>query len=1318
NQTVIPQLPVLTFEGYSFLGWYLDEKLENKAIEGTKLTLDIILYAKWEKQKIPTPPVIDERYSITFINNGYGEKLDSIENQTVIPQLPVLTFEGYSFQGWYLDEKLENKAIKGTKLTSDIILYAKWEKILLEKLDVFYEIENTDSFGEIQIEVTCGQNVTTYYMYSLTKIDIEKENFEFHTNQSLFKINNLEENTKYYIYLFSKTSTSETEIVEKEIITKENVLPIDLQVSFDSTSIAGQLKLTIHSNLGDINIWYILSSDEMDYTKEEIKELGTLYEDEVLFENLLESKEYRVYVYALKEGVETNIITKSTTPLSSIYEQFMEYFEGSWNMPGLYEKDGNSHSMPKVIEESGNKINVLDYGAVPNDSSVDNYNAFKASIAKAAAGDTIYIPNGKYYFYNSSKASSEYYAHIILKSNITLLGESKDGVVLISCFSEEYNETKSTTVIAAVNVKNVAIKNLTVSSNTPDAFLPNQDDQNLTSDVYTGPKYGITAATGGTISNPEEQGKNILIENVLVEKFRRSGIRIAKIKEVVVRSSTFQKATCLGGSGSGYGVCIQGINHDQDCTDTLYDSCFNVVENCQFLGPWLRHGTLIQYYSHNNLIRNNTFLDILLDAIDMHGEEEYSNEICYNEIKNTRKGAGIGLGNSGATHDATGRNTFIHDNSIIGGLRGIDILLGTKQTVIYNNKIKDVSSSGIKCSEASSVKIIKNSFTNVLNYAITILYGTVWGPAILGIPDDYVIRKNQFIACKKGIGINCKGEHFLLEENDFESMKESIQIVDTSSSFVLPQDSLEVEVVSKQSNYFLSVSSSNTNITVYYLLSDKEIQPSLEALKNSNQSLNLMIPLTDVLWNQMNYVYVLCVNGQVESKIIQASFYPKEEVNDSFINISLGEVEYAQVNIEIDNPNHSEIKYWFGKEQIENPSIADLTQATTESLLQMDGLIEDTTYYFYVYNPASDEVVSKTIKTEKWVHFNLTSINKKLINIYNASDFYYYVEASNQGLISTTTDLKVMLYSDIILNSDREISMITTDFKGTFDGQGHTIYNVKIIGDTEYLALYKRINNGTFKNTIFKNASVINTSLTPHMNHGTAVLAADLKGSIENVYIFDSTIESKDSDSRVGGIVGKLTTSSSQDVKVLECAVINSTIIGRKNVGGAIGFMDYSMDNSAYKQYVKDIYVLANIYGNENVGGVVGYLRTEIQNAVTHVKLYKNEANPEQKNFGQVIGFFQNSSRAGVKKASASSLLSYEDGSIFGAVSTANDIPNIDSASIFLVGENLNQYQTNLKKEEIHLDFILLHTDFDVATKEEGTIWRLENYEIILRVLV
>ncbi|MCM1196862.1 MAG: InlB B-repeat-containing protein, partial [Roseburia sp.] len=174
NQTVIPQLPVLTFEGYSFLGWYLDEKLENKAIEGTKLTLDIILYAKWEKQKIPTPPVIDERYSITFINNGYGEKLDSIENQTVIPQLPVLTFEGYSFQGWYLDEKLENKAIKGTKLTSDIILYAKWEKILLEKLDVFYEIENTDSFGEIQIEVTCGQNVTTYYMYSLTKIDIEK----------------------------------------------------------------------------------------------------------------------------------------------------------------------------------------------------------------------------------------------------------------------------------------------------------------------------------------------------------------------------------------------------------------------------------------------------------------------------------------------------------------------------------------------------------------------------------------------------------------------------------------------------------------------------------------------------------------------------------------------------------------------------------------------------------------------------------------------------------------------------------------------------------------------------------------------------------------------------------------------------------------------------------------------------------------------------------------------------------------------------------------------------------------------------------------
>ena len=361
--------------------------------------------------------------------------------------------------------------------------------------------------------------------------------------------------------------------------------------------------------------------------------------------------------------------------------------------------------MPEPIKETGMEIDVTEYGAKANNPNFDNYSAFKKAMDNANSGDTVYIPNGDYYFKNYKRASEEYDTHISLVDGVTLRGESQAGVRLISCFSESKNETDSTTVIAAVNVNNVAIKNLTVTSNTSDDVLPDNTNSNLQSLIYTAPKYGITAASGGVIADQEDQASNILIEGVTVEKFQRMGVRIAKAKEVVVKNSTFQKATCLGGGGMGYGVNIQGYGYGFDCTDTFIDTCFNVVEDCHFVGPWLRHGALIQYSAHNNVIRNNRFDDVLLDSIDMHGEDEYSNEIYNNQINNTRKGAGIGLGNTGATHDASGRNNFIHDNTITNGARGIDVILGTPNTILYKNTIENVDN-GIRCSNAMVLELL------------------------------------------------------------------------------------------------------------------------------------------------------------------------------------------------------------------------------------------------------------------------------------------------------------------------------------------------------------------------------------------------------------------------------------------------------------------------------------------------------------------------------------------------------------------------------------------------------------------------------------
>jgi hypothetical protein len=67
-------------------------------------------------------------------------------------------------------------------------------------------------------------------------------------------------------------------------------------------------------------------------------------------------------------------------------------------------------------------------------------------------------------------------------------------------------------------------------------------------------------------------------------------------------------------------------------------SKFNLVQGCQFLGPYTRNGVVLQYSTHNNLVAFNVARDNRLDAIDLHGEDEFLNEIvpslsAKNEIK-------------------------------------------------------------------------------------------------------------------------------------------------------------------------------------------------------------------------------------------------------------------------------------------------------------------------------------------------------------------------------------------------------------------------------------------------------------------------------------------------------------------------------------------------------------------------------------------------------------------------------------------------------------------------------------------------------------
>ncbi|MDF2698613.1 MAG: hypothetical protein K0Q49_169 [Haloplasmataceae bacterium] len=493
---------------------------------------------------------------------------------------------------------------------------------------------------------------------------------------------------------------------------------------------------------------------------------------------------------SLTSGSEAS--TAVTTVGNTVIPGRIVYSKGhkEWFYPGLYEKDGSDHIRTVANERTGMSIDVTLYGAKPNDPNFDNVIPVKEAILDAQAGDEIYFPAGTYYF-KTATLYTPYISHINLKTGVNLRGESKETVSLVSNFTQLDNQ-KETTVISVVNASNVKISGVTITSIVLDSELPDKDISSKNSYNYDAPKYGISVENtkiGQIVSN-------VSIDNVLIEKFQRIGIRVKSSRDVAITNSKFQKAVDLGGGGAGYGISIQGSGNNIDLTNTNFDTLFNVVENNEFIGPWLRHGTIIQYYAHNNLITNNIYRDGLLDCIDLHGEDEYLNEVSYNEVFNTRAGAGIAAGNSGATHDATGPGNYIHHNTIDGGRRGIDVILGTTYSFIYDNTIKNLSaenSTGIQVSNAPHTVIKNNVIENIRgekSKGINIVYAFIWNNPAAGIP-SVEITDNKFTNNKYAMFIETFTDDSLIKDNTFT--ENGTDFVNSKANFVLPGRSEDMD---------------------------------------------------------------------------------------------------------------------------------------------------------------------------------------------------------------------------------------------------------------------------------------------------------------------------------------------------------------------------------------------------------------------------------------------------------------------------------------------------------------------------------------------
>ena len=115
----LPVAPEIT--GSNFIGWYFDENVWSQRLTETtylneKLTENKVVYAYYLKEEQNT-------YPVTFVTNG-GTALESV-TVSVLESAPETKREGFTFEGWYLDEEFQNKVQFPLTITQATTLYAK-----------------------------------------------------------------------------------------------------------------------------------------------------------------------------------------------------------------------------------------------------------------------------------------------------------------------------------------------------------------------------------------------------------------------------------------------------------------------------------------------------------------------------------------------------------------------------------------------------------------------------------------------------------------------------------------------------------------------------------------------------------------------------------------------------------------------------------------------------------------------------------------------------------------------------------------------------------------------------------------------------------------------------------------------------------------------------------------------------------------------------------------------------------------------------------------------------------------------------------------
>lgn len=202
-----------------------------------------------------------------------------------------------------------------------------------------------------------------------------------------------------------------------------------------------------------------------------------------------------------------------------------------------------------------------------------------------------------------------------------------------------------------------------------------------------------------------------------------------------------------------------------------------------------------------------------------------------------------------------------------------------------------------------------------------------------------------------------------------------------------------------------------------------------------------------------------------------------------------------------------------------------------------------------------------------------------------------------------------------------------TKFKGNFDGLGHSVSNLSINQNSDYMGLFGSSNNAKIQNLDLLNIDIIgnnnvggligyatnteikNVTVTGSIK-GNFQYTGGLLGEADGTNIYDTTVSGSivGHDQYTGGLLGRAINTH------IENTTTAGNVSGNRQVGGLVGEM---MDSPAT---VLNSSSSATVSGIDDVGGLIGKLSSsKIENSYATGKVKSNSVNIG--NIGGLVGY-------------------------------------------------------------------------------------------------